>query len=73
MKRGETAAYLAGRIKKERPLVFAGVPKPRQLAEGGIVGAGFEPRVQPEMGKQLDDWRRKQDEPPGRPEAIRRS
>lgn len=29
-------------------------------------------RVQPEMAKQLDDWRRKQDDLPGRPEAIRR-
>jgi hypothetical protein len=29
-------------------------------------------RVQPEMAKQLDEWRRKQDDLPGRPEAIRR-
>jgi hypothetical protein len=29
-------------------------------------------RVQPEMAKELDDWRRKQDDLPGRPEAIRR-
>jgi hypothetical protein len=29
-------------------------------------------RVQPDMAKQLDDWRRKQDDLPGRPEAIRR-
>jgi hypothetical protein len=29
-------------------------------------------RVQPEMAKQLDDWRRKQDDLLGRPEAIRR-
>jgi hypothetical protein len=29
-------------------------------------------RVQPEMAKQLDDWRRKQEDLPGRPEAIRR-
>ena len=29
-------------------------------------------RVQPDMAKQLDDWRREQDDLPGRPEAIRR-
>ena len=29
-------------------------------------------RLRPEMAKQLDDWRRKQDDLPGRPETIRR-
>jgi hypothetical protein len=29
-------------------------------------------RVQPDMAKQLDDWRRKQEDLPGRPEAVRR-
>jgi hypothetical protein len=29
-------------------------------------------RVQPDMAKQLDDWRRNQNDLPGRPEAIRR-
>jgi hypothetical protein len=29
-------------------------------------------RIQPDMAKALDDWRRKQDDLPGRPEAIRR-
>ena len=29
-------------------------------------------RVQPDMAKALDDWRRRQDDLPGRPEAIRR-
>jgi hypothetical protein len=29
-------------------------------------------RVQPDMARLLDDWRRKQDDLPGRPEAIRR-
>jgi hypothetical protein len=29
-------------------------------------------RIQPEMAKLLDDWRRKQDDLPGRAEAIRR-
>lgn len=29
-------------------------------------------RVQPDMAKALDDWRRQQDDLPGRPEAIRR-
>jgi len=35
---------------------------------GDLVGV----RVQPDMAKLLDDWRRKQDDLPGRPEAIRR-
>ncbi len=29
-------------------------------------------RIQPDMAKALDDWRRQQDDLPGRPEAIRR-
>jgi hypothetical protein len=29
-------------------------------------------RVQPDMAKQLDDWRRNQNDLPSRPEAIRR-
>jgi len=29
-------------------------------------------RVQADMAKQLDDWRRNQDDLPSRPEAIRR-
>lgn len=29
-------------------------------------------RVQPELAKQIDDWRRRQADLPGRPEAIRR-
>jgi hypothetical protein len=29
-------------------------------------------RLQPELAKPLDEWRRKQDDLPGRPEAIRR-
>jgi hypothetical protein len=29
-------------------------------------------RVQPDMAKQLDSWRRDQEDLPGRPEAIRR-
>ena len=36
-------------------------------AKGGLMV-----RVQPEMAKLLDDWRRKQEDLPGRPEAIRR-
>jgi hypothetical protein len=30
------------------------------------------PPRRPDMAKQLDDWRRAQDDLPGRPEAIRR-
>jgi len=43
-------------------------PKKRSVVTGDLVGV----RVQPEMAKELDDWRRKQDDLPGRPEAIRR-
>ena len=43
-------------------------PKKRAASPGDLVGV----RVQPVMAKQLDDWRRKQDDLPGRPEAIRR-
>jgi hypothetical protein len=42
--------------------------KKRAEVTGDLVGV----RVQPDMAKQLDDWRRKQDDLPGRPEAIRR-
>jgi hypothetical protein len=43
-------------------------PKKRAPATGDPVLV----RVQPDMAKQLDDWRRKQEDLPGRPEAIRR-
>jgi len=43
-------------------------PKKRAAVTGDLVGV----RVQPEMAKQLDDWRRLQADLPGRPEAIRR-
>lgn len=43
-------------------------PKKRAPATGELVGV----RIQPDMAKALDDWRRRQDDLPGRPEAIRR-
>jgi hypothetical protein len=43
-------------------------PKKRASVTGELVGV----RVQPDMAKQLDDWRRQQDDLPGRPEAMRR-
>ena len=43
-------------------------PKKRAAAAGDPVLV----RVQPDMAKQLDDWRRRQEDLPGRPEAIRR-
>lgn len=43
-------------------------PKKRAAVTGDLVGV----RIQPDMAKQLDDWRRNQDDLPGRPEAIRR-
>jgi hypothetical protein len=45
--------------------------KPRKQ-RAAITGDPVMVRVQPEMAKQLDDWRRKQEDLPGRPEAIRR-
>jgi hypothetical protein len=43
-------------------------PKKRAARTGDLIGV----RVQPDMAKQLDDWRRGQEDLPGRPEAIRR-
>jgi hypothetical protein len=43
-------------------------PKKRAAVTGDLVGV----RVQPDMAKQLDDWRRKQEDLPGRSDAIRR-
>ncbi|MCK1517129.1 hypothetical protein IVB22_32425 [Bradyrhizobium sp. 190] len=37
-----------------------------------VTGEPVMVRIQPDMAKALDDWRRKQDDLPGRPEAIRR-
>jgi hypothetical protein len=48
--------------------VIMKTPKKRATETGDLVGV----RVQPDMAKQIDDWRRKQDDLPGRPEAIRR-
>jgi hypothetical protein len=48
--------------------VIMKTPKKRASVTGELVGV----RVQPDMAKELDDWRRKQDDLPGRPEAIRR-
>jgi len=44
--------------------------KPRKRAPA--TGDPVMVRIQPEMAKALDDWRRRQDDLPGRPEAIRR-
>ena len=48
--------------------VIMKTPKKRAAVTGELVGV----RVQPDMAKQLDDWRRKQEDMPNRPEAIRR-
>ena len=45
--------------------------KPRN-PRPAITGAPVMVRVQPDMAKLIDDWRRKQEDLPGRPEAIRR-
>lgn len=44
--------------------------KPRKRA--AMTGDPVMVRIQPDMAKSIDDWRRKQDDLPGRPEAIRR-
>jgi hypothetical protein len=46
------------------------ITKPRKRP--AVTGDPVMVRVQPDMAKLLDDWRRKQDDLPGRPEAIRR-
>jgi hypothetical protein len=43
-------------------------PKKRAPVTGELVGV----RIQPDIAKQLDDWRREQADIPGRAEAIRR-
>ena len=48
--------------------VIMTTPKKRAAAAGDLVVV----RVQSDIAKRLDDWRRKQDDLPGRPEAIRR-
>jgi len=48
--------------------VNVNTPKKRASVTGELVGV----RIQPDMAKALDDWRRRQDDLPGRPEAIRR-
>ena len=46
------------------------IMEPRRRA--AVTGEPVMVRIQPDMAKQLDDWRRKQEDLPGRPEAIRR-
>jgi hypothetical protein len=43
-------------------------PKKRALVTGDLVGV----RLQPDLAKQIDAWRRTQDDLPGRAEALRR-
>jgi hypothetical protein len=43
-------------------------PKKRAPVTGELVGV----RIQPEMARAIDDWRRGQDDLPNRPEAMRR-
>jgi hypothetical protein len=40
----------------------------RPTITGDLVGV----RIQPDLAKKIDDWRRKQEDLPGRPEAMRR-
>jgi hypothetical protein len=42
--------------------------KKRASETGDLVGV----RVQRDLAKQIDDWRREQEDLPGRPEAVRR-
>jgi hypothetical protein len=43
-------------------------PKKRPPATGELIGV----RIQPDLAKAIDTWRRDQPDLPGRPEAIRR-
>jgi len=42
--------------------------KQRASATGDLIGV----RVQPQLAAEIDEWRRRQEDIPGRPEAIRR-
>jgi hypothetical protein len=53
---------------KKTTRVNTKTPKKRAAVTGDLIGV----RVQPDMAKLLDDWRRRQDDLPGRPEAVRR-
>jgi len=48
--------------------VITKTPKKRPPVTGDLVGV----RIQPDMAKSIDGWRRQQADLPGRPEAIRR-
>ena len=50
------------------PRVNTKSPKKRPTVTGELVGV----RLQPDLRRQVDDWRRLQDDLPGRPEAMRR-
>jgi hypothetical protein len=60
------SCYLAHMAKATR--VNTKTPKKRPDKVGDLVGV----RVQDDLAKAIDDWRRKQEDLPGRPEAIRR-
>jgi hypothetical protein len=45
--------------------------KPRKQRPS-LTGEPVMVRIQPDMGKLIDDWRRQQDDLPSKPEAIRR-
>jgi hypothetical protein len=64
----QSSPRLAHELMSKASRVNTKAPKKRAVATGDLVGV----RVQPELAKQLDDWRREQDDLPGRPEAIRR-
>jgi hypothetical protein len=53
-------------VKSTRDTTESRKPRPNVTGDPVMV------RVQPDMAKQLDDWRGKQEDLPGRPEAIRR-
>ncbi|WP_035664551.1 hypothetical protein [Bradyrhizobium sp. Ec3.3] len=53
-------------MRKSRDITKSAKKRPSEAGEAVLV------RLQPELAKPLDDWRRVQDDLPGRPEAIRR-
>ena len=46
--------------------------RPNPQKRPAVTGDPVMVRIQPDMAKALDDWRRQQEDLPGRPEAIRR-
>jgi hypothetical protein len=65
---GSLSRYHVDMSKAKASRVNVKTPKKRPPVTGDLVGV----RIQPGLAKQIDTWRRGQEDSPGRPEAIRR-